>query len=558
MEQHGADGPQDWSESGKPAFFRRRGWWRDETVSDWLAARQAEMPEAPALVDAEGTLGWGALGAAVDRLAAGFAAIGVAHGDVVAVQLPNSREFVLTWLALAARGAILQTVHLPYGPAEVEPLLRHSGAKAAIALGAMKDRTPAAELVRLMQRLPALRCVVAVGAEVAGATPFAALARAPADRPADRSLVRATDAYVQLYTSGTTAAPKGVRVTYNHFLGNARLCAAELGLGARDRVLCAAPFTHLYGLYALELGLAAGAAACLLPLFTPAGFAAACRALGPTIIFAGPAHVAGCFQQDLLTRADIASLRIAVLSGSTVPSELSAALEARLSDGGKVLQAWGMTELQFGACSRPGDARDIRFATIGSATPGTQMRIADAEGRILTPGEAGELQIRGCSVFSGYVGVERASSGDFTADGWFRTGDLARMDAAGHVTLTGRLKDLINRGGIKINPIDVEVAISAHQAVAQVAVAPIPDAVLGEKACCFVVLRPGGVLDLDGLRGFLADRGIAKAKWPERLEIVPEMPMTPTRKIMKGELVRRLMAAHADTPDTRESPRENQ
>jgi cyclohexanecarboxylate-CoA ligase/acyl-CoA synthetase len=232
-----------------------------------------------------------------------------------------------------------------------------------------------------------------------------------------------------------------------------------------------------------------------------------------------------------------------VLSGSTVPAELSAALEERLSNGGKVLQAWGMTELQFGACSRPSDRREIRFDTIGSATPGTQMRIAGDDGHVLPPGTSGELQIRGCSVFSGYVGMDASKTMDFTADGWFRTGDLAMMDAEGHVKLTGRLKDLINRGGIKINPVDVEVAISAHPAVAQVAVAPIPDPVLGERACCFVVLRDGAKLDLEAIKTHLAAQTIAKAKWPERLEVVADMPMTPTRKIMKGELVRRLTTA---------------
>src|SRR5581483_6290381 len=215
-----------------------------------------------------------------------------------------------------------QTVHMPYGPAEIEPLLRHSGATTAIALGEMKGRSPARELLEMMPRLPGLKRIIAVGVPVSGAAPFADLSRASQQAAAT---VRPTDAYVQLYTSGTTAAPKGVRVTYNHFLSNARLCAAELGMTAGDRVMCAAPFTHLYGLYALELGLAVGGAASLLPMFTPPDFAAACRELRPTYVFAGPAHIAGCFQNNLLSRDDLSSIRIAVLSGSTVPPELSAA-----------------------------------------------------------------------------------------------------------------------------------------------------------------------------------------------------------------------------------------
>jgi non-ribosomal peptide synthetase component E (peptide arylation enzyme) len=209
---------------------------------------------------------------------------------------------------------------------------------------------------------------------------------------------------------------------------------------------------------------------------------------------------------------------------------------------GKVQQAWGMTELQFGACSRIDDSSDIRFGTIGRATPGTELRVTDADDHLLPPGETGELQVRGCSLFSGYVRNREATTAAFTADGWFRTGDLAAMDAAGNVQLRGRTKELINRGGIKINPSDLEAAIATHPAVADVAIAPVPDNVLGERAACFVTLNQGAAFDFETLKGFLAEKKFAKFTWPEQLEIVSEMPMTPTRKIMKAELVRRFLA----------------
>jgi acyl-CoA synthetase (AMP-forming)/AMP-acid ligase II len=239
---------------------------------------------------------------------------------------------------------------------------------------------------------------------------------------------------------------------------------------------------------------------------------------------------------------DFSGMRVAVLSGSTVPPALSQAFESLLPNG-KVLQAWGMTELQFGACSRPSDSPQIRFDTIGRATPGTQLRVADANGRILPEGEAGELHVRGCSLFSGYVGNDDATRSSFTQDGWFRTGDLACMDGGGNVQLNGRTKELINRGGIKFNPIDMEIAISAHPAVAQVAIAPVPDKTTGERASCFVVLKAGSALTFDELKTFLAERKFAKFTWPEHFAVVGEMPMTPTRKVMKGELVRQYLSA---------------
>ena len=151
-------------------------------------------------------------------------------------------------------------------------------------------------------------------------------------------------------------------------------------------------------------------------------------------------------------------MRFAVLSGSTVPASMSAAFEDMLPNG-RVVQAWGMTELQFGACSRPTDTREVRFETIGRATPGTELRVADDDDRVLLPGEIGELHARGCSLFAGYLRNADASCAAFTADGWFRTGDLASMDEKGNVLLRGRTKELINRGGVKFNPIDMEIAI---------------------------------------------------------------------------------------------------
>jgi acyl-CoA synthetase (AMP-forming)/AMP-acid ligase II len=346
----------------------------------------------------------------------------------------------------------------------------------------------------------------------------------------------AGDPFLLLYTSGTTSLPKAVSVTFNHFLSNARLCAAEFHLRPDDRILCLAPYTHLYGLYALELGLTVGATACLLDFFTPALFVETLKRIKPTVLIAGPAHIAPCQQQKLFSDVDFSALRFAVLSGTTVPVSLSEAFEELLPNG-RVVQAWGMTELQFGACSRPSDSRAVRFETIGRATPGTELRVADSEDGPLPPGEIGELQVRGCSLFSGYLRNPEASHAAFTADGWFRTGDLASMDAEGNVLLRGRIKELINRGGVKLNPIDMEIAIADHPAVAQVAIAPILDEVLGERAACFVVLKNSASLSFDELKAYLTERKFAKFTWPEQLVIVPDMPVTPTRKVMKVELV---------------------
>ena len=521
-----------------PDYFRAQGWWRDETLDHWLVRCADSRGDSPAVVTAWQSLTYAELAERVATLASGLAQIGIMAGDVVAVHLPNIPEFLIAWFAINRRGAVMQTIHMPYGLREVEHMLRHSGAKAAFALGELRGRSPATEIAGL--GLPGLT-TIAVGGSATGPESYAAIAAAGRANPVPPHPVRATDAFLQLYTSGTTAAPKAVAVTYNHFLSNARLCAQEFGFRSDDRVLCLAPYTHLYGLYALELGFVVGAAACLLPTFTPPDFVAALAQMRPSVLIGGPAHIAACMRQDLFKGVDLSSIRFAVLSGTNVPVPLSQAFEAMLPNG-KVQQAWGMTELQFGACSRIDDSSDIRFGTIGRATPGTELRVTDADGHLLPPGETGELQVRGCSLFSGYVRNPEATTAAFTADGWFRTGDLAAMDAAGNVQLRGRTKELINRGGIKINPSDLEAAIAAHPAVADVAIAPVPDNVLGERAACFVTLNQGAAFDFEMLKSFLAEKKFAKFTWPEQLEVVTDMPMTPTRKIMKAELVRRFLA----------------
>jgi cyclohexanecarboxylate-CoA ligase/acyl-CoA synthetase len=417
----------------------------------------------------------------------------------------------------------------------MEELLRHSGAVACVAVARAKGRSPAGEVAALGERLPRLRRVIAVGERIAGTDNFAdLLAGGSAELPLACSL-RSTQPFLLLYTSGTTSAPKAVAVTSNHFLSNTRMSAARLGI-AGDRLLCLAPFTHLYGLGTLQLCLAGGATACLLDLFTPESLVEVLRQYRPTILFGGPAHIAPCLQQGLLRDVDFSELRFAVLSGTTVPPAVSAGLEDLLPHG-KVIQAWGMTEMLYGCFGEATCSREVRFGSVGRATPGTELRIVDADEQVLPPGKMGELQARGGSLFEGDVGNDEATRGSFTSDGWLRTGDLAQIDADGNVFLSGRSKDLINRGGIKFNPVDMETAIGSHPAVMQVAIAPVPDERLGERAACFVVLRDGASLGLEAVRDFLEKRHFSKVTWPEYLVIVPELPLTPTRKVMKSLLV---------------------
>jgi non-ribosomal peptide synthetase component E (peptide arylation enzyme) len=279
----------------------------------------------------------------------------------------------------------------------------------------------------------------------------------------------------------------------------------------------------------------AGATSLLMPAFTPSGLIELIENGKPTVAFVAPAHVAACLKTGLLDSGDLSSIRIATISGSACPPDSAYALEKAIPNG-SVGQMWGMTECFMGLHTPFDGPADIRCETLGDTTPTFEARMVLENGDIAPDGEEGELEIRGCSVIAGYYNNEDANRTAFTGDGWFKTGDLACRAANGSVQITGRAKDLINRGGIKINPVDIEAVIDRHPAVLMSAIAPISDKVLGERACVYIELQPDSSITLEEICIWLAENDVAKMKWPEKLEIVAHMPLTPTRKIIKGAL----------------------
>jgi cyclohexanecarboxylate-CoA ligase len=238
----------------------------------------------------------------------------------------------------------------------------------------------------------------------------------------------------------------------------------------------------------------------------------------------------------LLEKHDFSSLKLLIMSGSACPSELMCWAAARLT-GCAVTQLWGMTETQAALYIRPGDPLEVASGSAGRPSPGAEARVVSPSDEDCVAGQEGELQVRGCLLFPGFYDNAAANASAFAPGGWYRTGDLAVMDAAGNVTITGRSKDVINRGGHKFNPREVEDLLDSHPKVLQSAILPMPDPVLGERACCFVTLRPGiSDVKLEELVDFLAGRGIAKLKFPERIVVIAEMPLTPTRKVIKSRL----------------------
>ena len=510
---------------------------RTETLWTLVERRAKDAPAAAALLAGDARWSNAEFRERAARIASGLRALGIGRGDVVAVQLPNIPEYLATYAAVCALGAVMQTVHMPYRRAELSVLLAHGRARAFVCLARFKEEQPAAEALSLSQDLPALQHVIALGDPPAGAVSFSSLTESkPLDRAADCS---PEDRFLLLYTSGTTDNPKGVPLAYQGFLANARASVPELEVGPSDVLLSAAPLTHLYGLFVYHLALHAGAAMSLLPAFTPPDLAATIEKHRATGVFAGPAHFKPMLDAGLLDRHDLSSVKFVCLSGSAVPPALAAEVEARLQSNsrGVTIQLWGMSELQAGSYCRPSDPVEVRHGSAGAASPGTELRIVDDAGTVLPAGTEGRLQVRGDSVFAGYLENAAATAEAFASDGWFETGDTGRLTAGGHLQLTGRVKEIINRGGVKYSPLDIEAVLDRVAGVARSAVVPYADPVLGERACVFVQPASGAAAPaLEQLTRALDAARIAKFKWPERVETIATMPLTPTQKIMRGRL----------------------
>ena len=528
--RHSAEDTKRFTETGK---------WNDDTFITYLEKWARETPDKPAIVAGERALSYAELLAAARRFANALLGIGIGKGDVVGIQLPNVPEYVIAHLGLAMMGGILGTLHMPYRAGELAPLMNH-GRMRALICGAANERYDApATALGLKDEVAGLEHVIVLGEPVPeGCHSLSAMIEGGAE-DAIGEAPQPDDPYLLCFTSGTAAAPKAVLRTYRTVTANGRIYNATIEMSPADVVMIAPPFTHIFGLVITDFVICAGATNLLMEMFTPDAFVHCIHDGRPSLMFCAPAHLAATLKSGLLDIHDCSSVRNVFTAGAVCPPTVAAAFERHLPNG-RAGQLLGMTEVLL-ATQTPLDAGpEIRHHSAGRALEGVELRIAGDDGAPLPADTEGELEIRGFTLFAGYLGNEKANRQAFTEDGFFRTGDLARLDADGNLAITGRVKDVINRGGIKINPTDVEYLVTAHDSVIQSAIVPEPDEVLGERCCLFVELVPGASLTLEDITGWLDAKGVAKMLWPERLVTVEDMPMTPSRKILKRELAKRL------------------
>ncbi len=526
------------------AKMEAEGFWPGKTLLDYFEDCLEAKPDALAMTSiavssgARRDLTWRQMEDLSWRAAEGLRRLGLGKDDVLACQLPNSWEFVVLYIACRRLGIVFNPVMPIFREHELRFMLKHGEVKAFVVPKVFRDFDHEAMAEGLRPDLPDLQHVIVAGG--AGDNSFDALLMDPAFDNApglrDYSLtVRgdANDVCQLIYTSGTTGEPKGVMHTANTMYSNLVAYAARLGLGTEDIVLMASPMAHQTGfMYGFLMPFMLQARMVLLDLWDKALAARVIAEERVTFTMASTP-----FLMDLSTAVedggtDASSLRIFLCAGTAIPGPLVERGNRIL--GAKVISAWGMTENGAVSVVLPEDPDDRSVNTDGPALPGMELQVRGSDGKPAPAGHEGELFVRGCSNFVGYL--KRPQWNNTDADGWFDTGDIARMDAQGYIRICGRSKDVIIRGAENIPVVEVEALLYKHPAVQQVAIVAYPDERLGERACAFIVARSGQTVDFDSMISFLGAQHLARQYFPERLELRDRLPATASGKIQKFAL----------------------
>jgi acyl-CoA synthetase (AMP-forming)/AMP-acid ligase II len=470
------------------------------------------------------------------QLASALWALGLRPGDSVAIQLPNSFENDATIRAAVQLGLVFVPIVHIYGSAELSFILRQSGAKVLF----VPDRYRHIDYVERVAHLvdvPELRHVVVVGHPFADSLSWADLVDGGSP-DAPRPALHPDDVCAMVYTSGTTADPKGVQHTHNSLL-------AERG-GARA-LMSKAPQTTLPSLHLFPAGHIAGALGTIFMFatstrtvafdqFGPETAVAAIEEFRLTATSGPPVFLTGILDLIESGQRDLSSLTSFLVGAASVPPQV---VERADSLGIRAFRCYGSSEHPTVTSSTPDDPLYVRAWTDGPCLGANRVRIVDDEGRDLPVGTQGEIATLGPELFVGYRDPAM-NEGAFLPGGWFLTGDLGIVDASGNLTVTDRKKDIIIRGGENISAKEVEDLLVRHPSVQDAAVVAMPDPRLGERVCAFVVLRDAERLELAEVAELFADAGVARQKIPERLEVVGDLPRTPSGKVKKAELRERL------------------
>jgi 2,3-dihydroxybenzoate-AMP ligase len=523
------------------ARYRARGYWADKSLRDEFRVVFERYAERVALVDGERSFTY----ADVDRLSTNLALnlldLGLKPLDRVILALPNVAEFVILYFALQKIGAIPIAALVTHRFAEISQFAHLSGATAVATPDKTRDFDFSAMVKRVQAEAPALELAIVYGEAAEGTHSLVDLIAKPATRDPkslDAIVLDPTDPCIFQLSGGTTGIPKLIPRTHNDYAYNSKVASEWCEIDETSVLLIVLPIAHNLPLACpgIQGAMLNGGRVVISASTRPPDVFAEIQRNRVTHVKVVPALLIRFLNDPTIGDYDLTSLR-AIQSGGQRLQPETRLLANRLLPGAFIQENFGMSEgtLMF---VRRTDPEAMRLNTVGvPVSPDDEVRLVDEDDNIVAPGEVGELLARGPYTLRGYFGVPEYNARQFTSDGFYRSGDLMRLDPSGGYVVEGRKKDLINRGGEKISAEEIENLILSHPAVKNVACIPVPDPDMGERMCACVILRDGASLTFDELKAFLIAKEIAKFKLPERMELMSDFPLSTFGKVSKKDLV---------------------
>lgn len=528
------------------ARYRAKGYWRDQSLAQEFDAVFERYAGRVALIDGDTQYTYAELDRVTDNLALNLLEIGLKPLDRVVPALPNVGEFVILYFALQKIGCIPIAALATHRFAEINQFVQLSGATTCVYIENQGDFRFAPVIDRIQAENQALKHRIVLGKPQAGEHSLRELIAKPATLPASRLAeikIDPTDPCIFQLSGGTTGIPKLIPRTGNDYAYNSKVAAEVVRVDAESVLLLVLPIAHNLPLACpgIQGFMFMGAKVVVHHNTRPEEMFALIQKHKVTHLKVVPALLTRLINEPAIANFDLSSLKLIQSGGQRMQPETR--LRTRqLIPSAFVQENFGMSEglLMF---VRHDDPEDVKLETCGRPVcEDDEVKLVDDDGKEVAMGEVGELTCRGPYTLRGYYGVPEYNARQFTPDGFYRSGDLMRQHPSGNYVVEGRKKDLINRGGEKISAEEIENLILMHPAVQNVACVPMPDAAMGEKTCAYVILRAGHTLTLKELVSFLLTKEIAKFKLPERLETVPDFPVSTFGKVSKKALGERITA----------------
>jgi fatty-acyl-CoA synthase len=510
-----------------------------ETIGANLDATIARFGDREALVDRAQGIRWtyAEFGAEVDRLARALLAVGLTKGDRIGIWAPNCAEWTLTQYATAKVGAILVNINPSYRTHELTYVLNQSGIRMLVTAASFKTSNYVGMVEAAQPECPALEEVFVIGQESWDGLLARAGEFSDGDLAAVSAGLSAEDAINIQYTSGTTGFPKGATLSHRNILNNGYLVGEICRYTEEDRICIPVPFYHCFGMVMGNLAATSHGACMVIPApgFDPALTLAATSEERCTSLYGVPTMFIAEWAMPNFADYDLSSVRTGIMAGSPCPASMMTKLiEAGIEE---MTICYGMTETSpVSTQTRTDDSFDVKVNTVGRVGPHLEIRIVDPVSfETLPRGEAGEFWTKGYSVMLGYW-EQPDTTQEAIVDGWMRTGDLGVMDADGNVRITGRIKDMVIRGGENIYPREIEEFLYTHPDVLDAQVIGVPDEKYGEELCAWIRMKDGATpLTVEAVREFCTGQ-LAHYKIPKYVKVVEEFPMTVTGKVRKIEM----------------------